>query len=279
MKDKGEEVLDQRIKIKRLVADLAYEIRNGFLGVFPNGEVIECNYHVQANIDKRLKKDVKNEKDAMLLKKDITKLQLAQSEKVFEKSSRLMVEKWEEKQPAFVDYFKIQYVERHCSWYEGKALLAPSTNVAQESTHGKIKMTFTNRRRVSMQEMKNLSAEMVKNWSMDLITEKPFEKKVIFTEAEVIEGYLWAKQKVDVVKDPDDSVHSTGPDRTITVYWVCLDSAEKITSKKINDVKRMNYNTFDLFCKVNFQVSFTQLSIFFFFFEFFLLIYTVESKE
>jgi hypothetical protein len=241
--------------MKYLLADLAYEIRNGFLNVFPDADIIDCNYHVQARIDKKLK-EIKDERQRKLLKRDICILQLCQSKEVFDNAANLFVVKWQAKQAIFVKYFKDTYIDKFCNWFEGNAMLAPSTNVAQESTHAKLKMTFTNHRRVSIQEMKVLAGEIVKNWSLDLKIEKPYQKKIVFTDREIIKGYLWAKKPIDVIKDPDETVHVQSGNKSLTVFWVCLDEKEKMTLEKINAVKDMDYESFDSFSKVNFQVRF-----------------------
>lgn len=256
LKTKGEEITNQRIKIRHILSDLAHEIRNGFKRVFPeDSNTIDCNYHVQTNINKRLKIDVKDEKDRQKIKKDISILQLSQNEDVFKKGAQLLINKWKDKYSSFFIFFETQYVNKHSHWYEGLACLAPSTNVAQESTHAKIKMTFTNHRRVSMQEMKILSAEIIKNWSLDLKTEKPYEKKVTYSDQDIINAYLWAKQPVEIVKDPDDSAHVQTDTRSMTVFWVCAKEVEKASVQKINDIKMMNYDTFEAFSKINFQVK------------------------
>lgn len=236
-----------------LLADCALEIRNGFLQEFPDATIINCNFHVQSNIDKRLKVEVKDEKERNRLKRDIRILQLSKSKEVFVVGAQLLISKWERQFPNMIKYFKQQYVDQRSNWYEGLAVLTPSSNNAQESTNAKIKMTFTNRRRISMQEMKNLSGEMIKNWSLDLRTEKPFVDKVEYTEKEIIDGYLWAKRQIEIIKDPDDSVHSQSEELSTTVYWVCASEEKNISRRIIQNIKAINYKTFDSFARSNFE--------------------------
>lgn len=255
LKTKGEAVLQKKVEFDTLLADCAFEIRNGFLLVFPDGWVINCNFHVQQNIQKRAKKDVKDDKNRNLMLSDIKMLQLSQSESVFEKASKLLIKKWNKTLPGFTKYFEENYVKQRSNWYEGIAMLSPSTNNTQESTNGKIKLLFTNKRRITMQEMKNLSADMIKSWSKDLEKEKPFAEKVTFTEQEIVEAYLWMKKKdLDIFNDPDeDENENENADNSMTIYWVAAEGESALTSRTIRDIKEMNYTSFDSFKQKNFR--------------------------
>lgn len=74
---------------------------------------------------------------------------------------------------------------------------------------------------------------------MDLQQEKPFEKQILFSEEEVIDAYLWAKRDIEILKDPDDSVHSQNADRSTSVYWVCHNEQDKVTARIIQNIKDM----------------------------------------
>lgn len=244
LKVKGEAILDHEVEFESLLADCAYEIRNGFLAVFPKGLVINCNYHVQASIEKRAKQEIKDVTTRKLVLRDIKILQLSQSKETFQKGSELLIAKWNTKQPAFMKYFEDNFVKQRSNWYEGFSMLSPSTNNALESTNGKIKLLFTNKRRVSMQEMKTLSAKMVKSWSQDLQNEKPFVEKVSFVEREVIDAYLWNKnQNSQVIEDTNDEA----------TYWVAAEGETELTSRMIRTIKEINYNSFEKFKENNFR--------------------------
>lgn len=236
------------------MADCAFEIRNGFLSTFPDGTVINCNFHVQKNIEKRAKKDVKDEKKRKQVLSDIKTLQLSQSKEVFDEASKLLINEWKEKTPEFIKYFEENYILQRSNWYEGIAMLSPSTNNALESTNGKIKLLFTNKRRVTMQEMKNISATMIQNWSQDLANEKPFEEKVSFTDQEITAAYIWMKQKdTKVLKEPDQIEDTEGSESSTTSYWVAAKGEKDLKSRMIRDIKDLNFNTFDEFKQKNFR--------------------------
>lgn len=202
LKTKGEKILNSPITFDRLLADCAYEIRNGFLAVYPQGLIINCNFHVQKSIQKKSKSEIKNEEVRANVMSDIKVLQLAQSEEVFKKAADLLISKWERKVPRFTKYFYDNFILKRSNWYEGFSGLSPSTNNGQESSHAKIKLIFTNKKRVSMQEMKVLCGKIVNSWSKDLSFEKPFVTKVEIKEDEEIKAYLWSKNlKIEVLAD------------------------------------------------------------------------------
>lgn len=69
----------------------------------------------------------------------------------------------------------------------------------------------------------------------------------------VIDRYLWAKTYVDILKDPDDSVHSQNADRSTSVYWVCHNEQHKVTARIIQNIEDMQYSSFENFRKINFR--------------------------
>lgn len=217
---------------------MAWEIRNAFLAVFADKGIINCWYHVSTNVEKRLKREVKAEIDFKRIKYDISQLQLSQSEEVFVYGATLFVKKWEKSYPDFTAYFKEQYVDKHNQWFEGVAYCVPSTNVAQESTHGKIKQTFTGNRRVSMSEMAKLCFEIARNWSLDLVNIKPFAIQPDITDQDSIEAYLWKKREIECIAAPclDDS-----SDRS---WWVPIDDKEKLTMATVRTIEEMRYKKF-----------------------------------
>lgn len=204
MKNKGQLILKSPVTFTQLLADSAHEIRIGYLSAFPNGTIINCNFHVQKCIEKKGKELVKNEKLWSKILRDIKILQHSQDVEVFKKAAAFLIIKWEKRASSFVSFFKKNYIEQRSNWFEGVSMFAPSTNNAQEATHRVIKSTFTCNRRISVQEMKSLAGVMVKNWSLDLEKIKPFAEKVEQTVEELKEGYKWIKKhKPTVLEDPE----------------------------------------------------------------------------
>lgn len=221
-----------------LIADLAGEIRNGFFSLYPEKACIDCWYHVSTNIEKRLKREVHDETDFNRIKYDVHKLQLSQSQEVFQYAAELFIKKWKPQYSEFVKYFERQYVEQHNQWFEGVAYGVPSTNVAQESTHAKIKQTFTGNRRTSMAEMVRMCSDIVRNWSMDLKNIKPFATKPEISDQEMIDAYLWKKKEIDCIKG---TCSDQSPDE---VWWVPIDDTETLTLHTIRVMENMHYNHF-----------------------------------
>lgn len=230
------------------MSDSAWEIRNGFLAVWPDKDLTNCFAHVMMNCDKRMKTEVPDEKERKKIKSDICTLQLCQSEDIFLKAAELFIKKYEVKYNTFTMYFRQQHVNQFPNWYEGKAMFAPSTNNALESRNGKVKQLWTNHRRLPMNEMIVLVDKMINDWSLDLV-QNPFVEAPIYTEDEIIDAYIYAKKNVEVLEDPDNS-----SDDEYKVWWVAEDETKTITSRMIRNVKMMNYNNFEKFKEVNFSV-------------------------
>lgn len=123
---------------KILISDAADAIRNAFMMVFPDAELmIMCYVHVIRNVEKNRDK-FKKENRAEIFK-DIDTLQLAHSAEVFDELVKVFLKYWKKKEPKFAKYFQKQWLGSHCNWYEGAATYTPSTN---NSLEGKTKSTF-----------------------------------------------------------------------------------------------------------------------------------------
>lgn len=240
-------VSGQRFEPTKLLADAAWQIKNGFRRKWPDALILMCWYHVSVKVKERAKKDFTNEQVRKDLINDLRLLQLSQNKKVFLQASNLFLKKYKSSQ-SFVDYFKAEWLVKNPNWYEGASGTNPSTQCAQESTHGKIKQTFTHNERLSMSEMKNLCGEIVSNFSLDLLNQKKYASSPDISSKEMQIGYEWAKSKQDIVRDPEDS------DRGSTqTWWVSAKPSEKLTKPTINKVKKMTWTTFDAFKNTNFS--------------------------
>ncbi len=145
---KGVEMVTQlEYQPRFLIADCADAITNGFEVAFgPHYKRIFCYYHVKAAINKHLHSVNLNRRK--LIKLDITLLRQSPSQATFEIAAKLLISKWREAEPKFIDYFEKQWILNKSSWYLGYAQKGiPTTNNALESTNRYIKETFTKRRK------------------------------------------------------------------------------------------------------------------------------------
>lgn len=182
------------------------------------------------------------------MKTDLRILQASQSPKVFNKAVELYLEKYGSPNN-FSHCFREQWIKNHPFWYEGTALITPSTQAGQESVHGHTKDTFTENERVSMREMMNLSGEIAGNWSLDLRDHKPYETQPIIEENDWITAYKFAKKNIPVMRDPSDVDGQCNSEH----WWVSAEYGGRITSKMIRNVKTLNWKTFDKFRDINFS--------------------------
>lgn len=147
-----------------LIADGADSIRNAYYGSFDSAKLdVMCFAHVLRNCNKRPFTSGNNKQ---LILDDIRKMQLAPNRSTFTMMSNLFLEKWKTVESNFVDYFKKQWLNKHCNWFEGAAEYTPSTNNAQESHNAVIKRKITLRRRLPMNQFMSCMKEMTKDISI-----------------------------------------------------------------------------------------------------------------
>lgn len=97
--------------------------------------------------------------------KDIDLIQLSKSKDVFEKASRLFVDKWEGEQKKFMEYFQKEWLENNPNWFEGVSKLVPSTNNTLESFNRVIKDENTLRVRLPLSRFAVVLKEYINTWS------------------------------------------------------------------------------------------------------------------
>lgn len=230
-----------------LVADGSLEIRGGFDDIFPNKKKVMCWAHAAKNMRLALDKHVKNKKINGNMFADLHKLQLAQSDKIFQKAARLVCLKYNE-QISFVKYFKLEWLGKRCGWHEGVSHHCPSTNNAQEATHRAIKLIHTMRRLKSMLEMKKLLFDVVFEWS-EVAANEPSSQARKLTSQDYIDAYIWNQNNVSIMRDPKDQ-----EDDLYQTWFIPKDPSAEITDKMITDVKSLKWKTFDEFKVTNFQL-------------------------
>lgn len=163
-----------------LIADGAEAITNGFKKAFGYNSIDEftrimCWAHVVKAIEKRL--NGIDEKDDIF--SDILNLQQSHCPDLFNHLVKLFFEKWNEKKKTDIDkflaYFRSEWIDSsNNKWYEGAALNIPSTDNGLESVNGKIKLVFTLRQRMSVNEYLNNAIAMLRTWSKERTDDKLF---------------------------------------------------------------------------------------------------------
>lgn len=141
-----------------MIADGADAIRNAFYNSFESAKLdVMCYVHVLRNCSKQ---PFASKSNKSLIFEDIKKMHLAPNRSTFNMMSKLFCEKWIELEPNFVAYFKKEWLNVHCNWFEGAAHYTPSTNNALESHNAVIKRKITLRRRLPMNEFLKCMMEM-----------------------------------------------------------------------------------------------------------------------
>lgn len=108
-----------------VISDAADAICNAANTIFPSAELVMCYVHVLRNVDKQKFNGKQNKKRIL---KDIGILQLSPSRSMFKKNVKLFLRKWRKEEKEFTTYFKSNWINKHCNWYESFADYTPSTN-------------------------------------------------------------------------------------------------------------------------------------------------------
>lgn len=133
----------------------------------------------------------------------------------------------------FLDYFHKEWVcSRNKNWFEGAAPNIPSTDNALESINGKIKSIYTLRSRMAVNVYLTNSIKMLRNWSKDTYSEKPFNTDIRVTKD------CW-ERAYDCLRKQEKTIQRLGKSDT---FILCSDS--KLINKdyinerynKLNDV-------------------------------------------
>lgn len=156
------------VKPRRLVADAAFAIQNGFELVFELlNAVIMCWAHLRRAVSKKICEFIRDKKSQNQFLADLDKLQLAKSPTVFEKASELFIQKWKLISNDFMEYFVSEWIVKHPNWYEGFAKRTPSHNNALESTNRVVKDEHTFRERYDISQFRFVLFNMLVQWSVE----------------------------------------------------------------------------------------------------------------
>lgn len=107
-------------------------IRNAFYASFDSAiENVICCVHLYRNVRKVDKyKDKKQNKQ--LIRNDIYVVQSSPNQASFEHAVLLFLDKWEDSEPDFCDYFKRTWLQESTqNWYTGYSPFVPAHNNAQ----------------------------------------------------------------------------------------------------------------------------------------------------
>lgn len=159
---------DYEFEPEIMIADGSDAIRNAFFNSFESAKLdIMCYVHVLRNCSKQPFTS-KSTKAQIFV--DIGKMHLAPNKATFVMMANLFCEKWVEIESNFVEYFRKQWLNAHCNWFEGISQYTPSTNNGLESHNAQIKRKVTLRRRLPMNEFLKSMLEMTNDASKKLQT-------------------------------------------------------------------------------------------------------------
>lgn len=160
------DILNVNIGPEILIADGAKAIQNAFKSVFGMAcLILMCWFHMKKAFLLQIKSLLPKSLHAEVVS-DLDKLRISQNPDMFDKASKLFLEKYSEYQQ-FVEYFEYEWLDQNRNWYEGSSPhLVPSTNNAEETWNRLLKDEKTLRRRLPLQEFVNNIHVWVESWSV-----------------------------------------------------------------------------------------------------------------
>lgn len=190
-----------------LVCDATKAIQNSFTNVFGNEPKVRmCWAHARKDMKTKLEQTIELENQNYILK-DIDCLQTATSPQVFDLASELFLKKWE-KEEAFTNYFKEEWLVNNRYWYLGVAPNSPITNNALEATNKLIRDYNTLRERLPLSRFVVAASNIVTKWSENPEIES-FATIYTVKLSDWTEAYQWVKMDKTVT-----ILHSNGDENT-----------------------------------------------------------------
>ncbi|CAF3368535.1 unnamed protein product [Rotaria socialis] len=156
-----EQIVQSKFMPEVLIVDGSDAIRNAFKTIFDNDKIVMRWAHMRRHVNKKLS----NVGCRQEILDDIEKLQLCESEKVFNKASLLFVKKWGQREHDFLKYFENEWLQTVSSWYEGYNYFTPSTNNSLEVINRVIKDEHTFRERHPLSRFFVIANNIVRSWS------------------------------------------------------------------------------------------------------------------
>lgn len=201
LKNGVEDIFDQMLAPKFLVADAAKSIHNAAKKVFGDDLIIiMCWFHMRKAVLDKLPTFVRDEAKQKAFISGLDRLQLAKTRAIFEAALPLFIDKWKRESSELTEYFMNQWIHQNTNWFEGVAKLVPSTNNALESNNRIIKDEHTLRERMDLGKFRVALFDMLNTWSIVYAS----GQKSVQTDAPELtlklwtEGYRWAKENVKI---------------------------------------------------------------------------------
>lgn len=162
---------NEQLKPKKLVADAAIPITNGFTRSFDGIEFdrIFCFLHVMSNVEKR-KFNIAENKER--IKSDLRSLQLVSNEAWFEIGWKLCTRKWKEVEPELIEYFENTYIKNNSNWFEGCSMDTPKTNNCVETFNRMLKDQQTMHLRKPLHQFLPQALQIVRERSKEYVQDK-----------------------------------------------------------------------------------------------------------
>lgn len=224
-----------------VIADGSNAIRNAFFNSFKSAKLhVMCYAHVLRNCSKQ---PFVSKTNKSLIFEDIRKMHLAPNKSTFTMMSKLFCAKWIEIEKNFVAYFKKEWLNMHCNWFEGAAQYTPSTNNALESHNAVIKRKITLRRRLPMNEFLKCMKEMTSDASEQLQKgERKFATEPNITKRIYEEAALMIQQSFKAFK-----AKTANKDKAIYSIPSSECAIENATEDYYKTLVTANWKTYDEF--------------------------------
>lgn len=247
---------NQHLKPKRLVADAAVPITNGFTRSFDGNEFdrIYCFLHVMCNVEKRKFNAVAN-KEAF--KSDLRKLQLVTNKAWFEIGWKLLSTKWKEAETEFIEYFEDTYIKQNSTWYEGCAENTPKTNNCLETFNRLMKDQQTRHLRKPLHQFLPQALQIVRERSKEYVRDKAPPSKLATVDKTLrLNAWNYSQSKKSIVCEKSQSGE-------VLIYAFAGDKMDKISLADICKFESNKFKDFDDFVSKVFSIhkmTFTELS-------------------
>lgn len=158
------------LKPTTLICDAAAAIRNGFRNIFgAEMEVIMCWAHMRRATAKKLPQFIRDTKKQNEFLADIDNLQISKCRDDFKRACELFLDKWRPVSNDLVEYFTNEWCIQNPNWYEGFAIMTPSTNNALESFNRVIKDEQTLRELMDLSQFRFVLFNMIKQYSTEYV--------------------------------------------------------------------------------------------------------------
>lgn len=238
------------IMVDVLISDAAKSIHNGFEKVHGKPIVfVMCWAHMRRNIVEKLPTYIRDQKKRFEFLFDLDKLQISQTDNIFDRAANLFVEKWEKVNAKFMEYFVSEWLNKNRYWYEGVRHFTPSTNNALETDNRVMKDEHTLRERYDVAKFRAVLFTMIETCSLAYVNgTKEFHTNPIIDLELWTNTYVWAK------KDIPMTVHEYT--RHI-MYTIPADSAQVDESSEWTTFDEFKLKNFQI-CHVNFPNPFTK---------------------